>query len=212
MATDTTALGSPARLLAEFVLIVLSILVAFGVEDFREDRAEDELRTLALSNIRAELEHNISALDVVMPYHGEVAASIMEKVQDRRNWEGRRGFEVGPEFAPNGVQGPDLRTTAWETALSTGAVALFEYTLSQRIARVYDAQRRGVDATIERMVDHVFTLSTFRSDETEAVLMLIGALAGELHAQERDLRRQLEGLLADPAAAPFPCRRAGACR
>lgn len=195
MAAESTLQRPSIRLPAEFVLIVVSILSAFGVEEWRDNRGRDQMRTVALSNIRTEVEHNIAAIEAVMPYHGEVATTIMQAVASQTDWGGRRAIEVGVELAPNGILAPDLRTTAWETAQATGAVALLEYSLSESIAGVYGLQSMGVAATLKRMVDNVFTLSTFRANDTEAVLMLIGSLAGELYAQERELRSHLERLL-----------------
>ena len=183
------------RLIAEFLIIVVSILAAFGVEELREEWAKQELKDLALENIRNEVERNVAALDSVIPYHEEVRRSIGQLLPERSAWQGLSGFQAGGRIAPRGIQPPELGTVAWETAQATGAVALFDYELSQRIAGVYAGQRRGVDATVGRLVDHIFARATFGTDDTEAFLQLLGAIAGELLSQERRLREELQGLL-----------------
>lgn len=90
---------------AEFLVVSVSILAAFAVEEYRDDRAREELEAVALSNIRAEIEANLVALDAVMPYHEEISSSIGEYLADPVNWRGRAGFEVGAAVAPRGVDG-----------------------------------------------------------------------------------------------------------
>jgi hypothetical protein len=191
-----------SRLVAEFVLIVVSILSAFAVEDFRDERARRTQRATALSNIRAEIASNISALDGVMEYHQEIAALTDQFLADRTNWEGRRGIRLVGEIAPRGVLSPELRRTAWETAQVTGVVALLEYELGEQIAQVYASQGQGVEASVTRMIDHILSRAMFGSDETEAVLMLLGAMAGELFAQEQHLRGILDALLREIPQRP----------
>jgi len=193
-------------------VVLVSILAAFAVDEFREKRSANELRVLALTNIRAEVEHNRSALDRVIPYHNGIVAAMGDLLSDPASWEGRPGFEVGAEVAPQGILPPALRHTAWETARATGAVALLDYGLSQRIAAAYDDKERGVDATVVGLVDHVFTLSTFRTEETEAVMMLMAGLAGELLAQETQLRETLDALLSDFPLLPEGASQAGGGR
>lgn len=53
------------RLAAEFVLIVVSILAAFAVEELRQVRAQRALKTQALSNVREGIMGNLTALEAV---------------------------------------------------------------------------------------------------------------------------------------------------
>lgn len=188
------------RIATEFFVILFSILAAFAVEEVRDRWAQIQLRDLALSNIRAELEGDLRALSEAIPYHTEMVDRMDDFLADRSNWEGRPGYSVGSVVAPGGVQAPELRWTAWETASATGAVGLFDYELSQAIAAVYREKSRGVDATVQRLVDHVFSLSTFGVEDTEAVMRLMAAVSGELLSQELQLRSSIEDVLAELAA------------
>jgi hypothetical protein len=83
-------------------------------------------------------------------------------------------------------------------------VSLFDYELGQRIAGTYDAQAIGVEATVDRLVDQIFSLEMFRPADSEGVVRLMGALSGELVAQERRLIELLEELSVTLAASNPP--------
>jgi hypothetical protein len=188
------------RVLAEFVVIVVSILAAFAVEEYRESRVEARRREVALRNIRAEIEHNIAALEAVVAYHTETAGRLAAAASVGTQPGGQSGFETSAAAAPQGLRPPDLRRAAWQAAQATGAVSLFDYELGQHVAGTYDAQAIGVEATVQRLVDQVFSVGMFRSADAEGVVRLMGALSGELVAQERqllDLLGELSATLAE---------------
>jgi hypothetical protein len=57
-----SALGLSRRLIGEFVIIVLGVLAALAVDNWREDRAEQELQTMYLDRFAGDLERDLDSL------------------------------------------------------------------------------------------------------------------------------------------------------
>src|SRR5689334_16558989 len=67
-----TAAGRNARhWLFEGALIVVSVLLGFGLSEFREVRAEHDMTGRVLNGIRAEIEYNLSVLEPFVPMHSQ---------------------------------------------------------------------------------------------------------------------------------------------
>lgn len=185
----------PAKYLAESFLIVASILLAFLVEEYRVSRNEAETRRVAISNIHAEVEANLMAVERVLPYHRELAGALSAWDTTESDWRTEPAFETLAAVAPAGIQPPELQRTAWEAAKTSGAVALFPYVTNESIAKVYRGQEMGVEATVQRLVDRILTPEMFMSEDQEAMVRLVGMMAGELAAQEQQLVGSLRELL-----------------
>lgn len=184
------------RIVAESALIVASILLALAVEGWREDRVLERTRVQALERIRTEIEGNIAALERSLAYHEEVLSGAGDLMASPERWRGRPFWDVGSQMAPRGILPPDLRTTAWETAVATRAVALFEYDVSHTLAGYYGWQERGVSDTVQRLVDEAFRPDKFDPDRTDVTLPQMVGMMGELAAQERQLLEQARRVLA----------------
>lgn len=130
-------LGRPwlARVLAESVLIVLSVLVALGVDEWRDTRARETRAEMALASIAVELQQNLETLERARGNH--VAKS------DSLSAYATRGALPPPEVYMYGMFSPGLvQSTAWESARETGATSDMPYELVLRLSRVYDRQER----------------------------------------------------------------------
>jgi type II secretory pathway pseudopilin PulG len=200
MADDEPRRRGPAwgRLLAESVLIVLSILLALGADAWREGRIESERREAALDNVRAEIEANIAALASVLPYHVEVLGRLGETVGADH---GVAGFAVLAGVAPRGLQSPDIRRTAWLTALSSGVVASFDYDTIYALSGLYDMQEQGVMTTVGRITDMLFSTELHDPTRVGIALARIDALTRELVGQEEYLLGRSREVLAALAPA-----------
>jgi hypothetical protein len=200
MADDEPPRRGPAwgRLLAESVLIVLSILLALGADAWRDGRIESDRREAALDNVRAEIEANIAALETALPYHVEVLGRLGETVRaDHRV----AGFAVLAAVAPRGLQSPDIRRTAWLTALSSGVVASFDYNITYVLSGLYDMQEQGVVTTIGRITDILFSTELHDPTRVGIALTRIDALTRELVGQEEYLLGRSREVLAALAPA-----------
>ena len=133
---------TPSGLLLDSALIVGSILLAFALNGWWEARQDRQLAEKALTSIEIELAQNRSNVLAVMPYHhrlheliaGLSAAGSIRTFEDVRGLEGFDGFQ--PAF---------VTTTAWSTAINTGALNHMDYELVNELSAVYAFQERFAD-------------------------------------------------------------------
>ncbi|MCH8073306.1 MAG: hypothetical protein IIA09_15300, partial [Proteobacteria bacterium] len=121
MPAKATAVWLP-RVLVESALIVLSILVALGLDEWREDRQDEETVQLALSNFASELRQNQARVDDAAPFNRGLR-SVMRNRYENGDIESVDEFvNMVESYAP-----VVLQSTAWETALATGSLAKMKY-------------------------------------------------------------------------------------
>jgi hypothetical protein len=131
-----------SRLLLESMLIVSSILLAFALNRWWEAHQDRLLADRALATFAQEIEQNRDNLLRVMPYHrglhdlfaGLSAAGTIRTFEDVRELEGFDGFQ--PAF---------LTTTAWHTAIATGALVHMDYDIVRELSALYTFQDRYTD-------------------------------------------------------------------
>lgn len=184
------------RVLVESALIVFSILLALAVNEMRDGLRLNDQRQRALTNIREEVEHNLAALESALPYHTDVAESLGAMLASPGANADGTGFAAVVRAAPMGLNPPDIRRTAWETAVSTDAVARFDYELTYRLGGLYDAQAIGVEATIRRAIDLIMSTALFDPAQSEPATRLMLMLSRELVAQESTLAGHYRSSLA----------------
>jgi hypothetical protein len=186
---------SALRLTLESALIVLSVLFAFGLNEWRTQRAEQVLATNVLTGFRQEIESNLALLEVFQPQHAQFAESLGRLGLEAM--AGRTGMEISMSLRPNTetVTMP-LAEAAWQTAVSTGALRLLDYHTASMLSRIYIAQRDAVGRTVERLTSTVFDARMFDAAATLQSLHTVGALLSELAAQEASLMGEYRAALA----------------
>lgn len=124
----------PWKVLAiEAVLVVLSVLLALGLNSWREGRANRTLAQRAVQAILDEAQQNCRTVQSVLPYH--IAVS-----ETKQEYEG-----LGRVF---------LRNDAWPLAQSAGAANYVDYEVASAIGTVHALQhdhRRLVEAGIQAL-------------------------------------------------------------
>jgi hypothetical protein len=136
----------------EGVLIVVSVLLAFGLNEFREARAERMLTARMLDGIRAEIEHNLNVLEpyVAMHAHWVTALDNADVATGNRSaldvW-----FDTRPPF-PQGASTPfpSFRRSAWDAAVAGGALRMIDYDIAAALSDVYGMQDVAV-RNLERL-------------------------------------------------------------
>jgi hypothetical protein len=136
----------------EGVLIVVSVLLAFAVDEYREARANREFAARVLAGIHAEMEHNLATLEPYVPMHTEWVEAL-QKV-DTSNGTGA-GLDVWFATRPpipldRKTPFPSLRRSAWDAAVSGDALRLIDYDVAAVLADVYRAQEQA-SANVQRL-------------------------------------------------------------
>lgn len=140
----------------EVFSIVLGVLLALGVNEWRESRAEDELADRALAQIRSEAERNDRVVEDRYPYHAAALDSLQSYVVDLDPGLGvedvsraRLGFPRGGQFAP-------LFSSAYEAARSSGALAHVDFETLSLLSSIYEMQQTLMDQD-ERVLNLLFS-------------------------------------------------------
>jgi hypothetical protein len=185
----------PVRLLLESVLIVLSVLLAFGLNEWRMQRADRVLTTSVLQSFRHEIEANLELLSEFQPQHVRLADAITALPPESTGE--RTALAVVDEARPAGGTVIMLPAeAAWQTAVSTGALRLLDYRTAATISRIYLAQRDYVGQTALRLTDLVFDANMIDTATTTQSLHILAALLRELAAQELSLMGEYRAALA----------------
>ena len=121
---------------------MISILVALGLDEWREKREDAEMARQALSNFISEVQRNQARVDDAAPFN----KGLLEVLKGR--YEGS-GIDSVDEFVimVESYTPLVLQSTAWETALATGSLAKMEYNLVSALSLTYSLQNRYQLAT-----------------------------------------------------------------
>lgn len=128
-----------ARILIESFLVVVSILAALAVDQWRDSQEDRELATQALQAFALEIQQNQARLQDVGPYRQglrEVIAGMRQEqeIQTADEFYAIVGLEpLRPSF---------LTRTVWETSLTTGAIPHIDFEIVNALSLTYSLQDR----------------------------------------------------------------------
>lgn len=136
MASRATSEWLP-RVLFESMLIVVSILVALYLDEWRDDRQDAENIEHALANFVSEIQQNRARVEDAAPFN-QGLRHVLSRRQKVRAIESVATF-VNIIESYNPVV---LQSTAWETAIATGSLAKMDYNLVSALSLTYSLQNR----------------------------------------------------------------------
>lgn len=131
--------------LLEAGAIFASVLLAFWVEEWRDDRAALEQMEGALNSIRSELMENRAAIEPALEWHREVFPQMNELTAALAD----DGVFPEPGTIPE-TRHPVLLDVAYELSRETGALAPLETDTMVRIALAYRAVAQ-LDLTADQL-------------------------------------------------------------
>jgi hypothetical protein len=179
---DTTASPAPAatsrawigRAAFEASLIVLGLVGALVVDEWRETRQRAERVRTAIASIRSELEANRKELARASENHEEVKAVLEESAR------------AGVTYQSSIIRGYPFSSVAWEAARDAAITNDIDHVTLMALGRAYTALAGYIDAR-DRFVDYLYTNNL--TDLRSKPLALAGWLndLGE-HARRTDAR------------------------
>ncbi|MEZ4702573.1 MAG: hypothetical protein R2834_19725 [Rhodothermales bacterium] len=166
------------KLLVESFFIVFSILLAFALNGWWGARQRQALADRALTDFVQEIRQNRENLQEVIPYH----IDLRKKFSDIVNAGTVRTFADLDQL--NGFQGfrpAFLTTTAWETAIATGALTELKYDDVAALSELYTMQERFVEISMPNFMlgSGSFSDANINSTMLTAMLYLGDVTAGE---------------------------------
>lgn len=119
------------------MLIVVSILVALYLDEWRDDRQDAENIQDALAYFVSEIQQNRARVEDAAPFN-QGLRHVLNRRQEVRAIESVATFvNIFESYNP-----VVLQSTAWETAIATGALAKMDYQLVSALSLTYSLQNR----------------------------------------------------------------------
>jgi hypothetical protein len=181
------AVGRSARhWLFEGMLIVVSVLLGFGLSEFREAQAERDLTGRVLDGIRAEIEYNLSVLEPFVPMHTQWMAALAKVDTSEGNQSGVEvWFTTRPPLPLDGTSPfPSLRRSAWDAAVAGGALRLIDYDVAAALADVYGMQEQAT-ANVQRLATGALsTPAIYEATGRPAAVRLLGLTLADIQSAE----------------------------
>ena len=136
------------QVIIESVLIVVSILVALGLDEWREKREDEEFVRTALSNFLIEVRQNKNRVEDAAPFNKGLRQVLSQHYADEDITSVDDFVNMVEIYSPAALQ-----STAWDTALATGSLAKMEYNLVTALSFTYSLQSRYDSTTRSGMSD-----------------------------------------------------------
>jgi hypothetical protein len=177
-----------AHWLLEGIFIVVSVLLAFGVGQFRETRANRETAGRVLRSVQAEITANMQQLEPMVTWH-EQWMNALEAAESQSSTRAAAidvWFNTRPPF-PIGVSYPfaSLRRSAWDAAVNGDVLRLIDYDVSARLSGIYRVQEIATD-NVNRLANGPLALPTTfdPANRGPSVRLLLLTLADILSAEK----------------------------
>lgn len=195
------------RLLLETFLIVVAVLLALAVDEWREKRAQSRLIGAVLETLRVETDRNRQILELRLPYHESIRAALEAGGETYFVESGGRYALRDPEHIPSradvGIEpdrglalAPTLSDAAWRAALASGALTSLEYEFFYRLSVAYTTLTE-VEETARGVSDALsdFDRAHLERQNPLAEYMSLGGSFEDLVLRERELLELTTGLL-----------------
>ena len=169
------------RALVESALIVLSILLALALDEWQEDQEIEELIDRSMVNFVNELNQNKSRIEDVSAYHQGVW-QVLE------GWNGSDETASIIEFRNimDAMQPVVLTSSAWQTAVATGALGRMDFELLSALALTYNTQFR-FDDRYNSMLQNLLTPYSLQEENLEITIYNATRFVADVSSSESEL-------------------------
>ena len=185
--------------IGEGILIVFSILLALGVNEWRIRASEADALRDAVQDVAAELAENKAALEGVPAYQREVANLLYAKAAElRKSGDAidQTPFEIflsleglKPSFL--GIESP-MQNVSWQTAKDRNVVARLKYETAKELAATYDQQDTGVWSLVIAMGNEFSNREMHIAEEQAAMLMSVASQFNEVASRIETLSWRID--------------------
>jgi hypothetical protein len=175
----------------ESLLIVFSILLALGVRAWQDSREVKQLVTRSMTSFQKEIAQNRSRIDDLYRYH----VGLQSVLAENSGLESKQDIDNVLESLQSAV----LLTSAWDTALATGAlgdmdydkvfVLSLTYSYQQKFQTIYDSR---LDDVVDLTGDDSSSVKTL-SDRATRYLSEITSAEGDLLAAYDEAMKLIVG-------------------
>lgn len=174
----------------ESLLIVLSVLLALGVNSLAAKYRTDKKKKIALASIQKEMESNQAIFKRWVKSHGQMSDKINSITSE--NLDSVRSIIVNDGivnlialFEEPTLIDRMVQKTAWETAKSTGILSEFNFEKTKRLANVYDMQSIIMEKTLPKLIEAFFSKDSLEPNSLKKSIVQMRLLFLELIGQEK---------------------------
>ncbi|MBZ0263764.1 hypothetical protein K8I28_03775 [bacterium] len=184
-----------SQLAIEVISIFVSILLAFSVNQWRENHAKKTLAEKALTNCTQEIEANLEQVEQVHVQHEKIFKLFQEEFEkDHANESALDVF--GRLFLSEGLNMALVTHSSWDATVASGAVQYMLYETTSALSELYSVQINGLEKTTERLNSFFFTINTVDPAKTNQQVKVMAMLFQELSSQENFLAEMYKDFLA----------------
>jgi hypothetical protein len=147
----------PSDLLLEIVSVVVAILLALAVNEWRDGLQRQQRAHAALPAIRSEMTNNRAQLLAVMPHHLAVQRAfdgLANGAASRQTMDFGQFVRAFGKADPNGYIPFSGESTAWELARTSSVLTDVDYATRVTLERAYGEQAFLAQAG-DHVIDHV---------------------------------------------------------
>lgn len=216
-AMQASDLPLSAVILLEISIILVGVMLAFLVNEWRGNRAVDASAEKALAGLAREMRHNHEQAVRTYAYHQAILQEI-DSLKEGANESDPAGRIYGYELADwKGMGLPMLRSSTYEMMVSTGVIKDVAFETADALALVYNLQsvlKQLDSASLSRMaadpdiielssVKHTFTLYSELLPSLLGVYQLLGKPILEEHGYNLEIEDQALEQLAEHHARDY---------
>lgn len=127
-------------------MIVVSILVALALDEWRDERQDAEVVQQSLENFLIEIDQNKVRVEDAAPFNQGLHSVLTSYYMDDDLESVDEFVDMVESYSP-----AVLQSTAWDTALATGTLSKMDYNLVRVLSLTYGVQSRYQTTTVSGM-------------------------------------------------------------
>jgi hypothetical protein len=184
------------------LLIVISVVLALGVDEWKDARKEREMKVHSLVSFAHEIHANRDLLDGQAAFAASMPATLagMESEGELRTAE-----DFYDKLGVSSFQPPALQATAWQTAVATGVVRLLDYHTVDVLSGTYGSQADYERGSERRLPDFLRTGTA----PPGSIRGMVGAAARYMNDETQETNKLLAAYAAALDEIAAACRRLG---
>lgn len=189
--------------LAESAFIGASIIFAFALQDWDEEKDIEERTLIALCNVKSELSFNrVLIKNEYIPRQRGMLALTNASITQLRTQPNAKPPQT--DLKKMLIQ-ESLRYSAWALAGESGYLLHANFQLATEIGALFDYQQDRYQITVQRVIDAVSEHNTAYHSAPLDHYANISGLVGEWSAQTTYLEQKYEALFAREDFLALPC-------
>ncbi len=185
------------KLSFESGLIVLSVLLALFLNEYRSQLKDDRLTEQALMKVANELKTNTETVKGWLPHHKEILNNLQDALEnDSIKTSLLNKSEVSfRSLMPRGIFERLINDSAWQALKSSNAFSNIDFDTMLSLSKVYNLQATGVESVLKVILETLASREALRKKDLEVTLLLLRNGFNELVLQEIFLIKNYEATL-----------------